>query len=59
MRQFFKVLRVYVSPYKKNFFWSVILTILSAIFNIFSFALLIPILQILFGIDQADYSFIP
>ncbi len=59
MRDFFKVLRVYVAPYKKNFGWSVVLTILSAIFNIFSFALLIPILQILFGIDQADYSFIP
>ena len=59
MRYFFKVLRTYVSPYKKNFGWSVVLTILSAIFNIFSFALLIPILQILFGINQADYSFIP
>ena len=59
MRAFFKVLRTYVSPYRKNFAWSVVLTILSAIFNIFSFALLIPILQILFGINQADYSFIP
>ena len=59
MRDFFKVLRTYVSPYKKHFGWSVVLTILSAIFNIFSFALLIPILQILFGINQADYSFIP
>ena len=59
MRAFFKVLRTDVSPYRKNFAWSVVLTILSAIFNIFSFALLIPILQILFGINQADYSFIP
>ena len=59
MRDFFKVLRTYVSPYRKNFGWSIVLTILSAIFNIFSFALLIPILQILFGINQADYSFIP
>ena len=59
MRDFFKVLRTYVSPYKRNFGWSVVLTILSAIFNIFSFALLIPILQILFGINQVDYSFIP
>ena len=59
MRDFFKVLRTYVSPYKRHFGWSVVLTILSAIFNIFSFALLIPILQILFGINQADYSFIP
>ncbi len=59
MKEFFKILRIYVAPYKGNFIWSIILTIFSAIFNIFSFALLIPILQILFGIDQADYSFIP
>ena len=59
MREFFKVLRTYVAPYRKNFIWSIILTILSAIFNIFSFALLIPILQILFGIDNATYEFIP
>ena len=59
MRNFFKVLRTYVTPYRKNFAWSVVLTILSAIFNIFSFALLIPILQILFGINQQVYEFIP
>ena len=59
MRNFFKVLRTYVSPYRKNFAWSVVLTIFSAIFNIFSFALLIPILQILFGLDQQVYEFIP
>ena len=59
MRNFFKVLRTYVTPYRKNFAWSVVLTILSAIFNIFSFALLIPILQILFGINQQVYEFSP
>lgn len=59
MREFFKVLRTYVSPYKKNLIWSIILTIFSAIFNIFSFALIIPILQILFGLDTTVYEFIP
>ena len=59
MREFFKVLRTYVSPYKKNLIWSIILTIFSAIFNIFSFALIIPILQILFGMDTTVYEFIP
>ena len=59
MREFFKVLRTYVSPYKKNLIWSIILTIFSAIFNIFSFALIIPILQILFGLDTTVYQFIP
>ena len=59
MREFFNTLRTYVAPYKSNFFWSVILTIFSAIFNIFSFALIIPILQILFGMDTTVYTFIP
>ena len=59
MREFFKTLRTYVSPYKRNLIWSVILTIFSAIFNIFSFALIIPILQILFGMDTTVYEFIP
>lgn len=39
--------------------WAVLLNLLSAVFNIFSFTLLIPILQILFKIDQRTYSFIP
>lgn len=59
MREFFKILRLYVSPYKKNLIWSVILTIFSAIFNIFSFTIIIPILQILFGMDTTEYAFIP
>ena len=59
MRDFFKVLRIYVAPYKSNLIWSIILTIFSAIFNIFSFALIIPILQILFGMDTTEYAFIP
>ncbi len=48
-----------LSPYKKYLGWAVLLNLLSAVFNIFSFTLLIPILQILFKIDQRTYSFIP
>ena len=59
MREFINVIRTYVAPYKSNFLWSIFLTILSAIFNIFSFTLIIPILQILFQMDTATYSFIP
>ena len=58
MRDFIKIIRTYVSPYKGKFFWSVILTIFSAVFNIFSFAFIIPILQILFGLDTSTYSYI-
>ena len=35
------------------------MNILSAVFNVFSFSLLIPILQILFNISDATYEFIP
>ena len=39
--------------------WAVVLNIFSAIFNIFSFTLIIPILNILFKIDTNVYEFIP
>ena len=59
MKEFFQMMRRFVSPYKKYLGWAVLLNLLSAVFNIFSFTLLIPILQILFKIDQRVYSFIP
>jgi ATP-binding cassette subfamily B protein/subfamily B ATP-binding cassette protein MsbA len=37
--------------------WSILLNIMSAVFNIFSFTLIIPILQILFGLDTTVYEF--
>ncbi|BCS85165.1 MULTISPECIES: ABC transporter ATP-binding protein [Prevotella] len=53
MKEFFQVLRRFVPPYKKYLTWSIIFNILSAILNIFSFATLIPILQILFKTSDA------
>ena len=51
MKEFLQVLRRFVPPYKKYLGLSVLFNILSAILNIFSFAALIPILQILFQVD--------
>ena len=51
MKEFLQVLRRFVPPYKRYLVMSVVFTILSAILNIFSFATLIPILQILFQVD--------
>lgn len=48
MREFINVLRRFVPPYKKYLILSVVFNILSAVLNIFSFAALIPILQIIF-----------
>ena len=59
MKEFWSILREYVPPYKKYLVGSVVMNILSAVFNVFSFSLLIPILQILFNISDAIYEFIP
>ena len=59
MKDFGKVLKRYVRPYRGYLGGSVVLNILSAVFNIFSFSLLIPILKILFNIDRMQYEFIP
>ena len=59
MKAFWKVLKRFAAPYKKYLAGSVVLNLFSAIFNIFSFALLIPILNILFKMDTNVYEFIP
>ena len=51
MKEFLQILRRFVPPYKKYLGLSVLFNILSAVLNIFSFAALIPILQILFQVD--------
>ena len=53
------MLRRYVAPYRKYLGGSVLLNILSAVLNIFSFTLIIPILKILFNVDGKVYEFIP
>ena len=59
MRDFLKMMRQYAAPYKGYLAGSVVLNILSAVFNIFSFAILVPLLNILFKVDNTVYSFIP
>ena len=55
MKDFLVILRRFVPPYKKYLFLTIIFNVLSALLNIFSFAALIPILQILFQTDDATY----
>ena len=52
-------MRAYIPPYRKYLAGSVVMNILSAVFNVFSFSLLIPILQILFNVSDTTYEFIP
>ena len=58
MRDFWKLLKRFVGPYKSYLGGSIILNLLSAIFNLFSFAFIIPILDILFKTDHTTYEFI-
>ena len=59
MKEFLQLMRRFVSPYKRYIGWAIVLNVLSAIFNVFSFTLLIPILNILFktGENTQVYHF--
>ncbi|MBO5699642.1 MAG: ABC transporter ATP-binding protein [Bacteroidaceae bacterium] len=59
MKEFFKIIMRYVYPYKRYLAGSLLFNILSAVLNVFSFVSLIPMLQLLFGIDTQKYEFIP
>lgn len=49
----------FIPPYKRNIALNVLFNILAAFFTLFSFALIIPILEMLFGINQAHYDLMP
>ena len=53
------MLRRYVSPYSKYLGGSVLMNVLSAVFNIFSFTLIIPVLKIIFQMEESSYEFMP
>ena len=59
MKEFLRLLQRFIPPYKKYLISALLLNLVSAILNIFSFALIIPILQILFKMDNKVYEFIP
>lgn len=57
MKDFFRVLKRFVPPYKRYMGLNIVFNVLSAILNVFSFALIIPILKILFKMGERVYSF--
>ncbi|MFM2290398.1 MAG: hypothetical protein RIS29_211 [Bacteroidota bacterium] len=54
MFNFITLLKRFVPPYKKYVFLSLLFNLLTMIFSIFSFAAVIPVLQLLFGLQKAD-----
>lgn len=59
MKDFFRILRRFVPPYKKYLALNIFFNLLSAILTIFSFALIIPILEMLFKIREGHYIYMP
>lgn len=57
--QFVKLIKRFVGPYKKNVVLNILCNILATFFSVFSFALIIPILQILFKTTDVSYQYIP
>lgn len=59
MKDFWKLLTRFVPPYRKYLFLSIFFNFLAAFLTLFSFALIIPILEMLFKIREVAYEFMP
>lgn len=57
MKDFWNLLRRFVPPYKKYLALNILFNILAAILTLFSFALIVPILEMLFGISEGHYEY--
>ena len=59
MKELFSILRRFVPPYKKYLLLNIFFNILAAILTLFSFAVIIPILEMLFKVKEAVYAYMP
>lgn len=57
--QFVQLIKRFVGPYKKNVVLNIVCNILATFFSVFSFALIVPILQILFKTAEVTYQYMP
>ena len=57
MKDFFALLRRFVPPYKKYLALNILFNVLAALLTLFSFALIIPILEMLFKINATHYVY--
>ena len=57
MNDFWSLLRRFVPPYKKYLILNIIFNVLAAVLTLFSFALIVPILEMLFGISEGYYEY--
>lgn len=59
MKEFYRVMGKYFARYKRFIAGTLGMNVLAALFNVFSFTVILPILQILFKVDTQHYEFIP
>jgi len=59
MKEFFKILKRFIPPYKKQLILNFLFNLLSALFTVFSMALMAPILEILFGMSAEVNNLLP
>lgn len=59
LKQFFRLIKRYLPPYRGYLVWNLVLNVLAQVLNVFSFALIIPILQTLFKVSKEVYTFMP
>ncbi|MCQ2331097.1 MAG: hypothetical protein MJZ55_03820, partial [Paludibacteraceae bacterium] len=56
--EFIQLIHRFVPPYKGHLILNILFNLLSTILSLFSFAAIIPVLQILFGIATVDTEYI-
>lgn len=54
----FRLIRRFIPPYKGKVFLNILFNLLSTVLSLFSFAAIIPVLQILFGITESNLQYI-
>ncbi|MFY9150566.1 MAG: ABC transporter ATP-binding protein [Prolixibacteraceae bacterium] len=59
MKDFFKILRRFIPPYKKHLLLNFLFNLLSAMFTVFSVTIMIPILEILFKLSKDVTDLLP
>lgn len=58
MKEFFRLLQTYIPPYKKYLYLNFLYHFLSAVFGVFSLISMIPVLRILFGLEEKVYDYV-
>lgn len=59
MKDFIRFLRRFARPYTGTLTLSILFNLLNGVMTVFSFAFIIPILQVIFGLQRGEYHFKP